>query len=185
MKDAFPSRPATFGGFVVRIADDRRSASAAAALVDAASLELLASHAARVATDPADDGLAALIAALAGLPTRPDIVLVEGHGTADAQRTGIAVRFGGETDLPCIGVDTVAPAGLHSRTSLHDIRGAFTPLREGRNQVGWLLRSQVGADPLVVSPGHRMALPSAPELVMRCVLRHRLPEPLRLALDAL
>lgn len=181
MKDAFPAHPATFGGVVVRIAADGRSASAVATLVDAATLGLLASHAARIAIDAPDDGLPALIAALAGLSAQPDIVLVEGHGTADPQRAGIAVRLGVETDLPCIGVGTVAPAGMQSRINLHDMRGAFTPLREGSEQVGWLLRSRVGAEPLIVSPGHKVAMPSAPQLVMRCIRGDRFPEPLRLA----
>lgn len=185
MKDAFPARPATFGGVLVRIAADGRSASAVATLVDATSLGLVATHSARVAIDAADDGLPALVAALAGLPAPPDIVLVEGHGTAHAQRTGIAVRCGVATGLPCIGVGTVVPRGMQSRINLHDMRGAFTPLRDGAEQVGWLLRSRVGAEPLVVSPGHRVAMPSVPELVMRCIRGDRLPEPLRLARDAL
>lgn len=187
MKDAFPAHPETFGGVVVRIAADGRSASAVATLVDATSLELLASHASRVAPDGgvADDGLSALIAALAGLPGRPDIVLVDGHGTADAARAGIAVRFGASTDLPTIGVGDALPAGMQSRTNLHDMRGAFTPLREGIEQVGWVLRSRVGDPPLIVSPGHRVAMPSAPELVMRCIRDDRLPEPLRLAIERL
>ena len=183
MKDAFPANPGTFGGVAVRIAG--RTATAVATLVDAATFELLASHAAQVDVDEASDVLPALIAALAGLPEAPGIVLVDGHGTADSQRAGIAVRLGMATDLPCIGIDDGLPAGMQSRTNLHDMRGAFTPLREGAEQVGWILRSRVGTAPLVVSPGHRVALPSAPELVMRCIRGDRRPEPLRLAIDLL
>ena len=190
MKDAFPAHPETFGGVVVRIAADGRTASAVATLVDATSLELLASHASRVAIGAPDggathDGLPALIEALAGLPGKPDIVLVDGHGTADAARAGIAVRFGAATDLPSIGVGDAPPAGMRSRTNLHDMRGAFTPLREGAEQVGWVLRSRIGDPPLIISPGHRVAMPSAPELVMRCIRGDRLPEPLRLAFERL
>ena len=65
--------------------------------------------------------------------------------------------------------------------ALHDMRGAFTPLRDGREQIGWLLRSKPGCLPLIVSPGHKVAMPSAPELVMRYVTKYRLPEPTRLA----
>ena len=35
--------------------------------------------------------------------------------------------------------------------------------------------------PLIVSPGHKVAMASAPELVMRYVTTYRLPEPTRLA----
>ena len=61
------------------------------------------------------------------------------------------------------------------------MRGAFTPLRDGPQQIGWLLRSRPDAPPLVVSPGHRVSMPSAPELVMRFVAGDRRPEPTRLA----
>ena len=185
MKDAFPAHPASFGGVAVRVAPDGRSATAVATLLDAATLGLLGSHAARVAIDAADDGLPAMLAALAGLPAPPDIVMVDGHGTADAARSGIAVRLGRATDLPCIGVALDIPPGMQARITLHDMRGAFTPLRDGGVQVGWVLRSRVGAGPLVVSPGHRVAMPSAPALVMRCIRGDLLPEPLRLAREAL
>lgn len=185
MRDAFAANPATFGGFVARIAADGRSATGTATLVDATTLALLHAHVARVAVRAPADALAALIEALAGLSAPPDIALVEGHGTADVRDTGIAMRFGEATGLPCIGVDTVVPPGLASRTNLHDMRGAFTPLRDGPRQVGWLMRSRVGCDPLVISPGHGVALASAPQLVLRCVRDDRLPEPLRLARPAL
>ena len=65
--------------------------------------------------------------------------------------------------------------------ALHEMRGAFTPLRDGKEHIGWLLRSKPGCLPLIVSPGHRVAMASAAELVMRFVTRYRLPEPTRLA----
>jgi deoxyribonuclease V len=68
-----------------------------------------------------------------------------------------------------------------AKLTLHEMRGAFTPLRDGREQIGWLLRSKPGCLPLVVSPGHKVAMASAPELVMRFVTTYRLPEPTRLA----
>ena len=185
LKDAFPTEPATFGGFVHRMADEGRTAVAVAVLVDARSLEAIAIHEARVALETPGDGLPALRAALAGLPSPPDIAFVEGLGTAGPQRTGLATRFGVATGLPCVGVARGAPPGMHARINLHDMRGAFTPLRDGAVQVGWLLRSRVGAEPLVVSPAHRVAMPSAPALVLRCIRGDRLPEPLRLALERL
>ncbi|MBP6799494.1 MAG: endonuclease V, partial [Luteimonas sp.] len=66
-------------------------------------------------------------------------------------------------------------------TALHDMRGAFTPLRDGREQIGWMLRSKVRCNPLVVSPGNRVSMASTPELVMRYTTTYRLPEPTRLA----
>jgi deoxyribonuclease V len=61
------------------------------------------------------------------------------------------------------------------------VRGAYTPLRRDGRQIGWLLRSKPKCNPLIVSPGHRVAMASAADLVMRFVRSYRLPEPTRLA----
>ena len=70
---------------------------------------------------------------------------------------------------------------LSLSTALHEMRGAFTTLRDKGEQIGWLLRSKPACLPLVVSPGHRVAMATAPEMVMRFVTTYRLPEPTRLA----
>lgn len=124
--------------------------------------------------------LPALLAALAKLPQRPDMLLVPAHGLAHPRRLGLASHLGLAADLPTIGVADRVLLG-QVMTTLHDMRGAFTTLRDDRQQIGWLLRSKAGTPPLAVSPGHRVALPSAPELVMRWVRDDRLPEPLRRA----
>ena len=64
---------------------------------------------------------------------------------------------------------------------LHTIRGAYTALREHGQQIGWLLRSKAKAPPIVVSPGHRVAMPSVADLCMRFTTDDRMPEPLRMA----
>jgi hypothetical protein len=90
------------------------------------------------------------------------------HGarcTAPASRTR-RPHLGGGRDGPARGPDG---------------GGASTPRRDGREQIGWLLRSKPRCNPLVVSPGHRVAMASAPELVMRYTTTYRLPEPTRLA----
>jgi deoxyribonuclease V len=47
--------------------------------------------------------------------------------------------------------------------------------------VGTALRSKDRVKPLYVSVGHRVTLDEATDLVLRCCLKHRLPEPSRLA----
>ena len=65
--------------------------------------------------------------------------------------------------------------------ALHEIRGAHTPLRDRGQQIGWLLRSKPKCNPLIVSPGHRVSMTAAAQLVMRFTTHYRLPEPIRLA----
>jgi deoxyribonuclease V len=114
------------------------------------------------------------------LQQAPDLAFIDGHGIAHPRRFGIAAHFGVATGIPSIGVGKKILVG-ETRMALHEMRGAFTPLRDGKEQIGWLLRSKPGCLPLVVSPGHKVAMPSAPELVMRYVTKYRLPEPTRLA----
>lgn len=187
LKDGYPRRLRTVAGFDVGFEDDGAVTRAAVVLLDAASLDELESHVVRQPTRmPYVPGLLsfrelpALLEALGRLQTTPDLVLVDGQGIAHPRRFGVAAHFGVATDLPTIGVAKKVLLG-QARTALHDMRGAFTTLRDGREQIGWLLRSKVGCLPLVVSPGHRVAMASTPELVMRFVAGYRLPEPTRLA----
>ena len=179
-------------GFDIGFEDGGATTVAAAVLLDADSLETVASRMVRIPTRmPYVPGflsfreLPALLDALQALPFAPDLALVDGHGIAHPRRLGIAAHFGVATGLPSIGVAKKVLVGKHA--SLHDMRGAFTPLRmPGKSdapgeQIGWALRSKIGCLPLFVSPGHRVSMASTPELVMRWVTRYRLPEPTRRA----
>jgi deoxyribonuclease V len=187
LRDAFAKPLRTVAGFDVGFEDGGATTRAAAVLLDADTLDVLDQQVARLPTRmPYVPGLLsfrelpALLAALARLPQAPDLAFLDGHGIAHPRRLGIAAHFGVATGLPSIGVGKTILTG-EARMALHEMRGAFTPLRDGTAQIGWLLRSKPGCLPLVVSPGHRVALASAPELVMRFTTTYRLPEPTRLA----
>ena len=187
-RDDFAQPLRTVAGFDARLDDDGRIARVAAVLLDADTLEVLAEQCVQAPVSlpgrEAPDllgvrALPALCEALARLPRRPDLAFVNGHGIAHPRRLGIAAHFGVAADLPSIGVADAALLG--TAASLHEIRGAHTPLRDHGEHVGWLLRSAPGRAPLVVSPGHRVSMTAAAQLVMRYVTTGRLPEPIRLA----
>lgn len=187
LRDRFPMPLRTVAGLDVGFEDAGRITRAAAVLLDADSGEVLASEVARLPTTlPYIPGLLsfrelpALLAALERLPQAPDLAFIDGHGIAHPRRLGIAAHFGVSTGIPSIGVGKKLLVGT-ARMALHDMRGAFTPVRDGQQQIGWLLRSKAGCLPLVVSPGHKVAMASAAELVMRFTGTYRLPEPTRLA----
>lgn len=187
LRDDFAKPLRTIAGFDVGFEDDGAITRAAAILLDADTLGLLDQQVARIPTRmPYIPGLLsfrelpALLDALALLAHAPDLAFIDGHGIAHPRRLGIAAHFGVVTGLPSIGVAKKILTG-EPRMALHEMRGAFTPLRNGKDQIGWLLRSKPGCLPLIVSPGHRVAMASAPELVMRYVGKYRLPEPTRLA----
>lgn len=184
LRDSFPKSPATVAGFDV--GPDRGNTRAAAVLLDARDLSVLESHVASIpAPMPYVPGLLsfrelpALLAALRMLSVTPDLALVDGLGIAHPRRFGVASHFGLATGIASIGVAKKAFIGTAS--PLHQIRGAYTPLREDGQQIGWLLRTKEGCQPLVVSPGHNVAMASVADLVMRFVTTYRLPEPTRLA----
>ncbi|MHA6479876.1 deoxyribonuclease V [Stutzerimonas sp. KH-1] len=161
---------------------------AAAVLLHAETLELVGSSLARIPTNmPYVPGLLsfrelpAVLQALAELPAIPDLIFSDGHGIAHPRRLGIAAHLGVVTGLPTIGVAKKLLTGEHDELDLQ--RGARVALRDKKTGevIGCVLRSKDKVRPLIVSPGNRVSIATAPELVMRYVTRYRLPEPTRLA----
>ncbi|HJR72654.1 MAG TPA: deoxyribonuclease V [Luteimonas sp.] len=186
LRDGFAKPARTIAGFDVGFEEGGEVTRAAAVLLDARTLQPMESHVARIPTVmPYVPGLLsfrelpALLDALAMLANKPDLVFVDGHGIAHPRRLGIAAHFGVVTDLPCVGVAKKILVGTSAE--LHQMRGAYVTLRHRGEQIGWLLRSKINCNPLVVSPGHRVAMASVGDLVMRYVTTYRLPEPTRLA----
>jgi deoxyribonuclease V len=186
LRDGFIQPLRTVAGFDVGFEEGGSITRAAAVLLDAVTLQPLDAQVVRIATSmPYIPGLLsfrelpALLQVLAQLPQAPDLAFVDGHGIAHPRRLGIAAHFGVASGLPSIGVAKKVLLG--TAAALHQVRGAYTPLRDGREQIGWVLRSKPGCNPLFVSPGHRVAMASTAELVMRFVTAYRLPEPTRLA----
>jgi len=186
LRDGYARPLRTIAGFDVGFEDGGATTRAAAVLLDADSLQVIAAEIARIPTRmPYIPGLLsfrelpALLLALEALPRAPDLAFVDGHGIAHPRGLGIAAHFGVATGLPSIGVAKKILVGSGSEP--HQVRGAYTPLRHKGAQLGWLLRSKLKCNPLVVSPGHRVSMGSAADLVMRFTGSYRLPEPTRLA----
>lgn len=121
----------------------------------------------------------ALVQALDSVRTDPDLILCDGQGLAHPRRFGLACHLGVLTDRPTIGVAKQRLIGTFQVPPQQ--RGAWTPLIDKGETVGAALRSRVGTQPLFVSIGHRISLPTAVALVMACTTRYRLPETTRYA----
>jgi deoxyribonuclease V len=159
---------------------------AAAVLLDARTLAPVAEVVARQATRmPYIPGLLsfrelpALLQALSELPQLPDLVFVDGQGIAHPRRLGIAAHLGVVTGLPTVGVAKSILVGSHDDVGPH--RGDRQPLQHKGDIIGCVLRSKDRIRPLIVSPGHRVSMASAAELVLAFTTKYRLPEPTRLA----
>jgi len=160
---------------------------AAAVLLDAQTLAPVAQALARIPTNmPYIPGLLsfrelpAVLQALDALGQVPDLIFSDGHGIAHPRGLGIAAHLGVITGLPTIGVAKKILTGQHQ--PLGEQRGDQVDLLDKHgNVIGTVLRSRDKVRPLIISPGNRVSLETAPQLVMRYVTRYRLPEPTRLA----
>jgi deoxyribonuclease V len=121
----------------------------------------------------------AVIAALAQLRVRPDLLICDGQGIAHPRRFGIACHIGLLADIPSIGCAKSLLVGRHAQ--LPDERGAYVPLIHQREQIGVALRTRPGTKPVFISAGHRISLPTAIDYVMSCTTKYRLPETTRAA----
>lgn len=122
---------------------------------------------------------AAITKALNQLSKRPDLLLVDGQGLAHPHRFGLACHLGVLADVPTIGVAKSRLIGTYEEPGIE--RGAWSPLTDGGETIGAVLRTRRAVRPVFVSVGHRISLRTAIDLVLRCTSQFRLPEPIRAA----
>ncbi len=109
----------------------------------------------------------------------PDVLLCDGQGIAHPRRLGLASHLGICLGLPTVGCAKTRLCGEHDPLDLQG--GNHTPLRLGDDIVGCVLCTRTNVKPLYVSPGHLADCDSSRRLILRCVRRFRIPEPLRQA----
>jgi deoxyribonuclease V len=110
---------------------------------------------------------------------KPDVIIFDGQGIAHPRRCGIATHIGVLLDTPAIGCAKRPLSGNY--TEPDPDRGSFSELRHEGETIGAVLRTRDGVKPVFVSPGHRMDLTNALDIVLRCAAGYRLPEPVRQA----
>lgn len=120
-----------------------------------------------------------ILEALARLPDRPDLLMVDGQGVAHPRRLGIAAHLGLVADIPSIGVAKSRLTGAFTPPGPQ--KGDYSLLLDRGERIGAVLRSKQNTNPLFISPGHRVDHETAVELTLSCLTRYRLPEPTRMA----
>jgi len=121
----------------------------------------------------------AVLEAMKQLQRLPDLLLCDGQGIAHPRRFGIASHLGLLTDIPSIGVAKSRLIGSHSELAIE--KGSRVPLMDQGEQIGCVLRTRTGVNPLYISSGHRISLQPAIDYVLACTTRFRLPETTRSA----
>jgi deoxyribonuclease V len=113
------------------------------------------------------------------LRIKPDVILFDGQGIAHPLRMGLASHIGVILDVPAIGCAKSRLVGDYTEPKLE--RGSWSPLFYNDNVIGAVLRTRDNVRPLFISPGHRIDLRASIDIVLNCIGKYRIPEPLRRA----
>jgi len=110
---------------------------------------------------------------------KADAYMVGAHGLAHPRRAGLACHLGVVLNKPTLGV---AKSRLCGEAPMPPNRkSAHTLLKDGKEVIGAVLRTQPDAKPVYVSIGHKLSLKTAMKITLDTSRYHRLPEPLRIA----
>ena len=105
------------------------------------------------------------------------VLLVDGSGILHHRHAGIASHLGVVAGLPTVGVTKTLLCGRVDLDGLEP--GQSRPVVHEDRLIGVALRPTAGSRrPIFVSPGHRVDLAFAEQMVRRSLLGRRLPEPL-------
>ncbi|MBI1955856.1 MAG: endonuclease V [Acidobacteria bacterium] len=120
-----------------------------------------------------------LLETFAKLRHRPSLILADAHGWAHPRRAGMACHLGVVLDIPTIGCAKSVLIGDYEMPA--KARGSTSPLLDGKEKIGMVVRTRAGVRPVFVSCGHRVSLQTAVRLVLACCDGYRIPKPLRQA----
>ena len=118
-----------------------------------------------------------LIEAFERLRHEPDLIFYDGHGYSHPRRFGITCHLGVLLDRPTIGCAKSRLIGTHAEPA--SAAGRWTPLRDGEETIGAVLRTRDSVQPIYVSQGHRVSLERTVELVLAVCDGYRVPKPTR------
>jgi len=188
LTDQLPTDLQLIAGVDVEYDKDTDLIAGAIAVLDFHTLEVkaVATHVMHV-TFPYIPGLFSfrempvLLEAWKKLELRPELIVCDGHGLAHPRRFGLACHLGVVLDLPTLGCGKTRLFGNFE--PLAEARGSISPLlaEDNQEQVGNVLRTQPGINPVFVSPGHKISIGTATDIVLKMAAEYRLPETTRKA----
>ncbi|NIJ55745.1 deoxyribonuclease V [Dyadobacter arcticus] len=121
----------------------------------------------------------ALLKAYEQISDKPDVVMFDGNGILHARRMGIASHFGILTDTVTMGCAKKKLVGKYDEPG--DEKGRYCSVIDRQEEIGFALRTKNNLKPVFISPGNNMSLQDSLEIAMKCISKHRLPEPTRRA----
>lgn len=165
---------------------DKTTVFAAAVIYDREERKIVeVAHARTPATVPYIPGFLsfregdAVLEALSRLRQPFGVICFDGQGYAHPRRCGLASHLSITLDVPGVGIAKSRFIGEFEEPKAK--AGSSSPLMDSGEQIGLVLRTRDGVNPVFVSLGHKVDLESAKRLAMACVTRYRIPEPTRQA----
>jgi deoxyribonuclease V len=129
------------------------------------------------------------LAAVEKLQTQPDVFMIDGQGIAHPRRLGLAAHLGLFLDQPTIGCAKSRLTGTYEEPPPE--KGSYSLLKDEKGKrntqsetIGAVVRTRMNVKPVFVSVGHKCLLEDAIRVVLDCAVKYRLPEPTRLAHQA-
>lgn len=116
------------------------------------------------------------------LRREPDLYVIDGQGIAHPRRLGLASHLGLFFDKPTVGCAKSRLIGTFDEPG--EEKGAWNPLRDRGEVIGAVVRTRSRVKPVFVSVGHKCTLEGAIRVILACTTRYRIPEPTRLAHQA-
>jgi deoxyribonuclease V len=120
-----------------------------------------------------------LLEAFAKVRSEPDAVMIDGHGYSHPRRCGYASHVGLWLGKPCIGCAKSRLVGRYEEPETQ--AGSVSPLKDGDEIIGQVVRTKTAVRPVFVSVGHKVDLGSAVAIVLATCRGYRIPEPTRQA----
>jgi len=120
-----------------------------------------------------------LIKAVKKLKISPDIFVLDGQGIAHPRGIGLASHFGLIVNKPTIGCAKSKLIGEYN--PMNNNKGSYSFLYVNNKKVGVVLRSRDNCKPIFISPGHKINIPSALNIIKRCLSKYRIPDVIRFA----
>jgi deoxyribonuclease V len=122
----------------------------------------------------------ALLEAFKLLKEKPDVIICNGQGIAHPRKMGLATHMGIILDVPTIGCAQKVLFGKYANPGGN--KGSWKAIYNSENEViGVCLRTRQNIKPVFVSQGFKIDLKTAIDIILKCTVKYKIPEPVRAA----
>jgi deoxyribonuclease V len=109
----------------------------------------------------------------------PEIFICDSQGIAHPRMFGLASHLGYVLNIPTIGCAKNRLVGTYTEPG--NEKGEYSILRYKEKDVGAVLRTKKNCNPVFISPGNLIDIPSSIKTILNFTTKYKIPEPVRLA----